>query len=293
MKKIFLLLLLIIAFLSGRKLYYIFQDYKQASSYYIEMQSSFIKNIEIMTPTSVPNITTTATSIIEEEKKEIFSSITTSEPIIFVEQSSLNTKKTTKEKIINPHSTNLKPPIQVDFTALKAINSDVIGWLYSENTPINYPILHSSNNITYIHHLMNGEYSASGSIFLDSICNSKFTDDNSILYGHHMRDGSMFASLKKYENQDYYDNHNQLWLLTPKKNYLIIPFSGMVVSSHSHYYNNFIENKQDFINEAVKYSLFIPIEIPNIADKLITLSTCDYTFDDARFILIGILIPIY
>ena len=106
-----------------------------------------------------------------------------------------------------------------------------------------------------------------------------------------MRDGSMFASLNKYKRQDYYDEHSQLWLLTPEKDYLIMPFAGLVVNSDSFFFTNTIEDKQDYIGRALKQSTFIPTEVPNVKDRLITLSTCDYTHDDARFILIGILIP--
>lgn len=76
---------------------------------------------------------------------------------------------------------------------------------------------------------MDGSYSASGSIFLDTTNNSQFQDNNSILYGHHMRNGSMFASIEYYKKQDYYDEHPRLWLLTPTSNYMLLPFAGSVV----------------------------------------------------------------
>ena len=183
-------------------------------------------------------------------------------------------------------------PIEINFDELKKINKDVIGWIYSENTPINYPILQTNNNIKYLRHLLDGRYSASGSIFLDSVCAPNFSDDNSIIYGHHMRDGSMFASLSKYKKQDYYDKYSELWLLTPERDYLIIPIAGLVVKSDSFFFTNTIKNKLNYIKNALKQSTFVPIKVPTIEDKLITLSTCDYTYDDARFILLGILIPI-
>ena len=244
MKKLILIFLFFIAFFSGKKLFLIGIQYKEAEEYYKKLQEAYI----------------------------------------------ISSASSTKSEL-QAHTTAQEAPIKIDFKKLKEINEEIVGWIYSENTPINYPILQANNNIKYSRHLMNNKYSESGSIFLDSICASDFSDDNSIIYGHHMRDGSMFASLNKYKIQDYYNEHSQLWLLTPEKNYLIMPFAGLVVTSDSSFFTNIIKDKQDYIKLALKQSTFIPIEIPNIKDKIITLSTCDYTYEDARFILLGILIP--
>lgn len=244
MRKLALIVLLLIAFVSGKKLLSIGMEYKEANDYYKALQSLY---------------TISSTPVIKEE--------------------------------ICAHTTTQKAPIEIDFNKLKEVNKDVVGWIYSEDTPINYPVLQTTSNIKYLRQLIDGRYSASGSIFLDSICAPNFSDDNSIIYGHHMRDGSMFASLNKYKRQNYYDEHSQLWLLTPEEDYLIVPFAGLVVNSDSFFFTNTIEDKQDYIGRALKQSTFIPTEIPNVKDRLITLSTCDYTHDDARFILIGILVP--
>lgn len=271
MKKLIFLALLILLIISGQQLVEVFSNYHEANVYYKEIQNEYRTKIDLIEsqPVSAP--------IAEEEEKE--------------EINKKRTKKIEEKKIVRAHTTKLKPPITVDFDALKKINSDIIGWIYSEDTPIDYPVLYSSNNNKYIHKLFNGEYSVNGSIFLDSEC-KKIFNDNSILYGHHMRNGSMFASLNNYKEQNYYEEHKQLWLLTPKRNYLLLPFSAMVVSTNSLYYKLDIQDKQLFINKAIDSSLFTPSTIPNTADRFITLSTCDYTFDNARLVIVCILVPI-
>lgn len=271
MKKLILLVLLIIIVVSGRQLVEIFSNYQITTTYYETIQETYRTVVE-------PNITISPT----KEEPNVTPSPT--------KKATSKRSKTQKSDKVRAHTTKLKPPITVDFPALKAVNSDVIGWLYSEGTPIDYPVLHSSNNNKYIHKLLNGEYSVNGSIFLDSRCKSNFKNDNSILYGHHMRNGSMFASLNNYKTQDYYNEHSQLWLLTPKRSYLLLPFSAMVVSTNSLYYKTDIQDKQVFIDKAINNSFFIPNTIPNVADRFITLSTCDYTFDNARLIVVCILI---
>ena len=193
------------------------------------------------------------------------------------------------------HTTTQQPPIAVDFYSLKQINNDVIGWIYCENTPINYPIMHTSNNIYYLTHLLDRSYSANGCIFLDCI-NNEFNDANSILYGHHMRDGSMFASISGYKEQNYYDEHPVLWLLTQKQNYMLCPFAGLIVEpDRENYFMNSFDSaaeQQEYIKYALENSTFIGDFSPNEKDRIITLATCDYTFKDARFILVCTLVKV-
>ena len=152
----------------------------------------------------------------------------------------------------------------------------------------------STNNVYYLRHLLDKSYSANGSIFLDTL-NDKFNDDNSILYGHHMRNGSMFASIDDYKEQEYYDNHPVLWLLTPTQNYQLKPFAGLIVSpDRTSYFITDFDTKQEkveYMKYAIANSEFKTNVKPNSADRLVTLATCDYTFTNARFILLCILIP--
>ena len=109
----------------------------------------------------------------------------------------------------------------VDFASLQEINPDIVGWIYIERTEINYPVVQGNDNQYYLKHLFSGEWNGSGCIFLDSRNRADFSDRHSIIYGHHMKNGSMFSGLTEYKKQEFYDSHSVALLLTPDKNYEI------------------------------------------------------------------------
>lgn len=186
-------------------------------------------------------------------------------------------------------------PITVDFEKLRADNSDVVGWLYCEDTPINYPVVQSGDNDYYLHRMLDGSYSSSGTIFLDYQCARDFSYDNSILYGHNMRNGSMFHSLVEYANQEYYDAHPVLYLLTPEQNYAVKLFAGFVTDADGWAYVLQFgpeEEKAAYLERALAASSFDAAVTPETGDCLLTLSTCSYQYDNARYVVLGVLTPI-
>ena len=106
----------------------------------------------------------------------------------------------------------------VDFASLQQTNPYIVGWLYSEGTPINYPVVQGTDNSYYLTHLYDGTYNANGCLFLDRRVNRDFSSLHSIIYGHYMRSGAMCASLAGYKDQAYYEEHPTLMLMTPDKN---------------------------------------------------------------------------
>ncbi len=93
----------------------------------------------------------------------------------------------------------------IDLAWWQSHYNDIIGYIYSPGTPISYPIAYDGNNEYYLHHDLYGNYSEYGTIFLDARVPSDFSGQNNVLYGHHMADGSMFASISNYKQQWYYD----------------------------------------------------------------------------------------
>lgn len=181
----------------------------------------------------------------------------------------------------------------MDFEGLAAVNPDIVGWIYSEGTPINYPVVQGEDNTYYLKHLFNGENNNTGSIFLDSRNQQDFSDRHMIIYGHHMQNNSMFSSLTKYKEQKYYEVHPVLYLLTPNRNYLIVVVAGYVASINDDAwivaFNNDV-NFQNWIDRTIEKSTFKSDTIPEVTDQIITLSTCSYEFNNARYVLIGVLI---
>jgi sortase B len=186
-------------------------------------------------------------------------------------------------------------PIEVDFEELQKVGSDVIGWIYCEDTAINYPVVYGRDNEFYLNRNYMGEYDPSGSIFSDEENANGFSDANVLLYGHHMADKTMFAPLNDWMQQSYYEAHPVMWLLTPEQDYRVELFAGYVTSADSETYRVFHEPGPDlesYLNWARKWSE-IQSEVETGAEgKYVVLSTCDYSFDEARSVLHGKLVPV-
>lgn len=184
---------------------------------------------------------------------------------------------------------SIKIPLNVDFDKLQEKNKDIVAWIYCEDTPINYPIVQSYDNESYLHYLTNGSYNENGTLFLDCKCKNNFSNLNSIIYGHNMNSNAMFGSLKKYKSQKYYDKHPEIWLFTPNGNYIIELFAGFVTSDDSAAYNQ-TYSKDDFnsyINNSIEKSTFKSNVDTESIDKIITLSTCSYEYENARYVVLG------
>lgn len=178
---------------------------------------------------------------------------------------------------------------QVDFKALAQVNGDIVGWLCIPGTVINYPVVQGEDNEYYLKHLFDGKTNSSGCIYLDCGAEGDFTSMNSVLHGHHMKNGSMFAGICKYKDQSYFDEHPTAMLLTPEGNYRVEFFAGYVCNAASDAWNYDVD--EDWIDKRIRSSCFDADLVPTTEDRILTLSTCSYEFTDARFVLHGILVP--
>lgn len=185
----------------------------------------------------------------------------------------------------------MKVPITVDWNKLKAINPDVVGYIYCEGTRISYPVLQGDDNDQYLHHLMDGTYNFSGSIFMDCDAKPDLSDKKTLIYGHHMKNGSMFAALHQYRDQRFYKEHSYMWYLTPTASYRLDLIAGYVVQPDDRVYQEDFksqEEMEEFLSNARIKSDF-KTKTPHVTDAprhVIILSTCSYEYKNARYIVL-------
>lgn len=105
----------------------------------------------------------------------------------------------------------------INWKKLKRMNKDIVAWIKVPGTKVSYPIVQGKDNSTYLHRTFHKKYNPSGCIFLDYKCKKDFMSDNNVIYGHHMRDGSMFATFVKYKNRSFWKKHQNIILYLPKE----------------------------------------------------------------------------
>lgn len=184
------------------------------------------------------------------------------------------------------------PPITVDFAVLQEENPDVIAWVYCPDTEVNYPVLQSGDNDYYLRRRSDGSHHIAGSIFADCRNAADLSDENLILYGHNMKNGTMFGILPHYAQQEFYEAHPVWYLLTPTANYRAELFAGFVTSTDSLLYSTAWETAEDggpIMDKAWADSDFRGGPPPVEGERTITLSTCSYEFSNARYVLLGVL----
>lgn len=165
----------------------------------------------------------------------------------------------------------------IDLEGLQAVNSDVIGWILIPDTVISYPMLYSGDNSYYLERTWLKEESSVGSIFLDYRNHVDLRDYNTLIYGHRMKDDSMFGSLGEYASYEYWKEHPNVYLADAQGVYRYEIFSAYEVSVvGSAYQLDFPDDgaKQTFLDDCRGYSLIDTGKVPSVEERVITLSTC-------------------
>ena len=191
-----------------------------------------------------------------------------------------------------PSAGELKAPMNIDFASLKSVNDDVVGWIYVEAVPdINYPIVHGKDNETYLHRTYEKNYNFAGTIFVDYENKRDFSDCNTLVYGHNMKNGTMFGQLKNFSKDDSaYNKSKYFWIFTPEKTYRYEIISAYTTAVNSDTYTLFKGPGQEFVdymNKIVSYSdvKTTPGEL-GVDDKIVTLSTCTGN-ESTRYVVQG------
>lgn len=196
-----------------------------------------------------------------------------------------------------PKKEETKPSLpKVDFEALSKMSDEVVGWIYCPDSPINYPVMQGEDNQKYVSVLPNGKKNSAGSIFADHRQSPFGTDRNFIIYGHNMKNDSMFGTLIEYRKQAYFESHPVFYYFTPDGAYIIELYAGFHTEATLDFYNVYMDEEQaaDYMANARRRSTFASDIEYKEGDRIVTLSTC-VTGDEndlSRYVLVGVAKPL-
>lgn len=208
-----------------------------------------------------------------------------------IEEMAVTERDADSAEVAGPNA-QLKPPIEVDFDKLKSVNEDVVGWIYVDALPdISYPIVKGKDNQTYLHQTYEKNYNFAGTIFVDYENSGDFSDCNTLVYGHNMKNGSMFGHLKKFREDDkLYKQDKYFWILTPERNYRYEIITAYTTGVNSDTYTLFKGPGEEFEKYLETIKGYSEIQTDDtdltIKDKIVTLSTCTGN-ESTRFVVQG------
>lgn len=207
--------------------------------------------------------------------------------------------------ILNTNDTNQdgkeqtkEQKFKVDFEKLLSINNEAVGWIRFDNPDkINYPIVQGLDNDKYLKQTVEGEQNTAGSIFMDAYNTADFSDKNTFIYGHNMKNGSMFGQLRKYKEFEFYKENPYFYIYTPDgKEAKYQVYAVCIVEDTSESYNKFYENDDEYlqylqyIKSISRYDTGVEVTAQT---QLVSLSTCTNVTKTQRLLVHGVKIEEY
>lgn len=195
-----------------------------------------------------------------------------------------------------PPETTATPTILPEYAALYLQNDDMVGWIEIEGTKLNYPVLQTPDEKDfYLHRDFNKEQSKHGAIYVQENCDVWTPSDNVVIYGHNMKDGSMFATLLKYRKQEYWEEHRYIYFntLLERHTYEVVAvFKTSATVGKGFDYHLFVDAEDEaefneYIAQIKKLDYYDTGVDAEYGDKLITLSTCEYTLTNGRLVVVA------
>ena len=206
-------------------------------------------------------------------------------------------KQIRSSPIIEDSETKFEQPTDAFYDVygtLKEQNSDMVGWIVIDGTNINYPVMHTPNNPDYyLKHNFEKKYSNYGVPYVDNNCSLDPQSTNLIIYGHHMKGGKMFGALEGYKSMKFYQNHSIIrfdTLIDRSGKYQII--AVFTIDPANFLFNRFVETGDEdefdeYIHRCKELSFYDTGVDAQLGDKLITLSTCEYSQRDNRLVVVA------
>ena len=207
------------------------------------------------------------------------------------EEHSSVTAPTVEENQVNAEG------ILVEYAPLYALNPDMAGWICIDGTGINYPVMQTPDRKDYyLRRDFQGEYSTWGCIYAREECDLNMPSDNVTIYGHNMKDGSMFAGLHDYTRREFWEEHRYIRFdtLTQHHTYAIFAvFTTTASLGEGFAYHEFVDAADEmafdtFIAQCLSLSLYGTDIVPEYGDKILCLSTCEYTQPNGRLVVAAV-----
>ena len=187
-----------------------------------------------------------------------------------------------------PDDSVIEELMAMDLEALRDENEDVVGWIQIPETSVNYPLLQWTDNDFYLNHTWKGNKNSVGSIFLEYLCSPDLTGDNTIIYGHNMANGSMFADLRNYAVKDFWKRSPFVYIVTEEGIYrydIIAAYKADVDSLTYGVEFPTEDSKANFLRYIRQKSEFDTGIVPQVQDRILTLSTCYGTANEFRWVV--------
>ena len=235
-----------------------------------ELEATYVDPIPVMTQEEME-------ALYDQNKKD-----TTEEIEETVEENEELAEEETTEEVVEETASSSYEGCPVDFDGMWKVNQDVFAWITVPGTVIDYPILqHATDNTYYLNYNIDGSYGYPGCIYTENMNSKEFTDNNTVIYGHNMKNGTMFAGLHKFEDANFFNEHTEVIIYTPEKELKYTIFAAYIYDDrHLLYsfnfadeqvYANYLTDIQNMrsMNANIREDITVTAE-----DKIITLVTC-------------------
>lgn len=217
------------------------------------------------------------------------------EPTEPMEGTPVETEPGQPEIPVEPVETQPPGPLP-EYVEVSALNSDMVAWLQIAGTRVDYPVMHTpEDGEYYLHKDFYGKYSSHGCLFIEKRCDVNQPTDNITIYGHNMKDGSMFAPILNYRSKSFWEDHRYIYFdtLNERHTYEVFAvFTAVATKGSGFAYHQFIDADNqaqfdEFVQKCLNNALFDTGIVPQYGDKLITLSTCEYSQKNGRFVVVA------
>lgn len=213
----------------------------------------------------------------------------------YMRQDQMN-KKLAEHVVVKEQTEETGCPVDIDWAALKAVNDDVVGWIYVPGTVVNYPVYQGVDNDEYLRTNALGEWSVGGQVFLDAENTSPgMVDQQSILFGHHLNDGTMFQPLSLLDDQGVFDKTDTIWYVTETDEFELEPLFMYFVDPYDQTVRQFKWPSEAEFRTYLKGKLDQAVtrradadQLVESAQRVLTMSTCNYYDGYGRSILVAI-----